>query len=132
MLSLLGPRPVYRKNGSFYKASQPTTLKQNPSCFSKYLFIAVQNPRHLTVAEEDLAAHEAMGLVARDLLEAFQQRIVNLAGAKLVDELTVVNRLDLAVLADLARDGPGVDVLSLGAGGGSRVLGGGRHNGGLG
>lgn len=89
-----------------------------------YLLITVQDSRHLAVAEKDLAAHKTMWLVAGDLLKPLEQRIVNLTRTKLFNQLAIVDCLELAVLANLTRDGPRVDILTLGLRRGSRVFGG--------
>lgn len=52
-----------------------------------------------------------MRLLARDTLKPLKQGIVNELGPELVNQLVVVNRLHLAVLANLARHAPGVDIL---------------------
>lgn len=45
-----------------------------------------------------------MGALAGHALKAGEQLVVDLLGAELLDQFVVVDRLDDAVLADLARD----------------------------
>lgn len=67
------------------------------------LLITVQDGLEVAVGEDDSAAQEMVRALARDALEAGEQLVVDLLGAELVDQLVVVDGLDHAVGADLAR-----------------------------
>ena len=73
--------------------------------------VPVEDQLEVAVREDDAPAEEAVRLVARDALEPLEQGVVDELGAELLYELVVVDGLDHAVLADLARDAPRVDVL---------------------
>jgi hypothetical protein len=54
------------------------------------LLILVQNDVELPVGEGNLPPQEAVGLLARDALEALEQRVVDELRAELLDQLHVV------------------------------------------
>lgn len=129
MLSLLGPLPVYRKKGSFYNAI--STPPRHKSIWNwQYLFKTVENEAQVSFTEKDPPAQKAMRLVASDLFEAIQQRLVDQFCAKLVNQLVVIDGLCLAIFANFSGNIPRVDLLLLT--GGRSGIGGhsGRHIGG--
>lgn len=76
-----------------------------------YLLIAIENDLQISLAEDDLASEEPMGFVACDSLEPVQDFLVYELGAEFLDQLLVVNRLDLSIFANFARDVPRIDGL---------------------
>lgn len=77
-----------------------------------YFFVTIKNGGKFAVAEDNLAAHEAMRFCASDLFPAIQQSIVDQGGAEFLSELLVINSFDFAILTNLSRHRPGVDVLA--------------------
>ena len=65
-------------------------------------FITIKNHFEVAMREDDASPKEVVRALASDALKAGQQLSVNPLRAELVDQLVVVDRLDLAVLADLS------------------------------
>ena len=68
------------------------------------LLVTVEDKLEVAVGEDDASAEEAMGLLARDPLEAIEESLVDLLGAELLNQFVVVDGLDNAILADFALD----------------------------
>lgn len=65
--------------------------------------ISVENCFKIPVGEDDTTAKEAVRFLARHLLEPVQELLVDFLGAEFVNQFAVVDRLDNAVVANLAR-----------------------------
>ena len=68
------------------------------------LLITVEDKLEVAVGEDNASPEEAMGLLARDPLEAIEQGLVDLLGAEFLNQLVVVDGLDNTILADFALD----------------------------
>lgn len=75
------------------------------------LLVLVQDKLKIAMRKDDLPPQKTMRLLARDTLKPLKQGIVNELGPELVNQLVVVDRFHLAVLANLARHAPGIDIL---------------------
>jgi len=67
-------------------------------------FIAIKDRFEVAMREDDTSPEKVVRALASDALKAGQQLGVYFLGTELVDQLVVVDRLDLPVLANFALD----------------------------
>lgn len=64
--------------------------------------MSVENCFEIPVGEDDTTAEEAVRFLARRLLEPVQELLIDFLGAEFINQFAVVDRLDNAVVANLA------------------------------
>jgi hypothetical protein len=64
--------------------------------------ITVEDKFKVSVGKDNASSEEAVRFLARHLLEALEQLVVDLLGAELLNKLRIVDRLHNSILANLS------------------------------